>query len=70
MSVFCQLFSLLNIAYLNQTRIRSFNNFRNNRTQWPAVKQTYCSYEQSGSRKTIRLLHKNMKLVVNSYATP
>ena len=41
----------------------SVNDFRHNRTQYAAVKPIV-SYKQSSSRKTILLLHKNVKLVI------
>ena len=41
---------------------RSVNDFRRNPTQCAAVKQV--SYKQSGCRKTILLLHKNVKFVI------
>ena len=43
---------------------RSVNDFRHIRTQWAAVKQANVSYKQSGSRKTVLLLRKNVKLVI------
>ena len=57
------------MAYLIQTRIRSLNaealmTSRHNRTQWAAVNKPIVSKKQSGSRKTILLLRKNVKLVI------
>ena len=57
------------MAYLNQTRIRSLNAealmisdiIGPNGQQYS---KTIVSYKQSGSRKTILLLHKNVKLVI------
>ena len=54
------------MAYYRDSKFEceSVNDFRHNWTQWAAVKQPIVSYKQSGSRKTILLLRKNVKLVI------
>ena len=43
---------------------RSINDIRHNRTQWATVNKPIVNYKQSGSRKTILLLPKNVKLAI------